>query len=115
MPAAFRELSPAYRAANPEGTVKWAALERAAVTGNRLGQSNANRIVWTAIEHMNVPTLLIGGDADLAVAPAMLRMFASHLPNAELVLVPEAGHSVYWEQPDLFNRTVLGFIARHSA
>jgi pimeloyl-ACP methyl ester carboxylesterase len=44
----------------------------------------------------------------------MLRTFASHLQNAELVLVPEAGHSVYWEQPDLFNRTVLGFIARHT-
>jgi pimeloyl-ACP methyl ester carboxylesterase len=115
MPAAFRELSPSYRAANPEGTAKWAALERTAVTGNRLGQSNANRIVWTAIEQMSVPTLLIGGDSDLAVAPAMLRMFAKHLPNCELVLVPEAGHSVYWEQPELFNRTVLGFIARHSA
>lgn len=114
MPAAFRELSPSYRAANPEGTAKWAALERVAVTGNRVGQSNANRIVWAAIENMNLPTLLIGGDADLGVPPPMLRMFASHLPNAELVLVQEAGHSVYWEQPEIFNRTVLSFLARHS-
>jgi pimeloyl-ACP methyl ester carboxylesterase len=114
MPAAFRELSPSYRAANPVGAARWAALERTAVTGNRLGQSNANRIVWAAIGQMAVPTLLIGGDADLGVAPPMLRLFASHLPNAELVLVPEAGHSVYWEQPELFNRTVLGFLARHS-
>lgn len=97
MPAVFRELSPSYRAANPEGTEKWAALERTAVTGNRLGQSNANRIVWAAIEQMSVPMLLIGGDADLGVAPPMLRRFASHLSNAELVFVPEAGHSVYWE------------------
>ena len=115
MPAVFRELSPSYRAANPEGTEKWAALERTAVTGNRLGQSNANRIVWAAIEQMSVPMLLIGGDADLGVAPPMLRRFASHLSNAELVFVPEAGHSVYWEQPEAFNRTVLGFLARHSA
>ncbi len=115
IPAEFRELSPSYRAANPEGTAKWAALERTAVTGNRFGQSNANRIVWAALEKMTIPTLLIGGDADLAVAPPMLRIFASHLPSAELVLVPEAGHSVYWEQPNLFNRTVLGFLSRHSA
>ena len=115
MPAAFRELSPSYRAANPEGAAKWAALERSAVTGNRLGQTNANRIVWAAVEQIRVPTLVIGGDADLGVAPPMLRTFASHLPNAELVLVPEAGHSVYWEQPDLFNRTVLAFLARHSS
>lgn len=114
MPAAFRELSPSYRAANPQGTAKWAALERAAVTGNRFGQTSANRITWAAIETMRVPALVIGGDSDLGVPPPMLRAFASHLKNAELVLVPEAGHSVYWEQPDLFNRTVLGFIARHT-
>ena len=115
MPAAFRELSPSYRAANPEGAEKWAALEHAAVTGNRFGQSNINRITWAAIETITVPVLLIGGDSDLGVAPPMLRMFASHLKNAELVLAPEAGHSVYWEQPELFNRTVLGFIARHAS
>jgi pimeloyl-ACP methyl ester carboxylesterase len=114
MPAAFRELSPSYRAANPEGAEKWAALERAAVTGNRFGQTSANRIAWAAIETMTLPVLLIGGDSDLGVPPPMLRFFASHLKNAELVLVPEAGHSVYWEQPELFNRTVLGFIARHT-
>jgi pimeloyl-ACP methyl ester carboxylesterase len=114
MPAAFRELSPSYRAANPAGTEKWAELERAAVTGNRFGQSNANTLVWATIEQMTVPVLLIGGDSDLGVAPPMLRNFASHLKNAELVLVPEAGHSVYWEQPEFFNRTVLGFIARHT-
>ncbi len=114
MPAAFRELSPSYRAANPEGAAKWAALEHSAVTGNRFGQTNANRIVWTALEKMTVPTLLIGGDSDLGVAPPMLRMFAGHLPDAELVFVPEAGHSVYWEQPELFNRTVIGFLARHA-
>ena len=113
MPAAFRELSPSYRAANPEGAVKWAALEQTAVTGNRFGQTNANRITWAALEKMTVPTLLLGGDADLGVAPPMLRMFTSHLPNAELVLVPEAGHSIYWEQPELFNRTVLDFLKRH--
>lgn len=114
MPPAFRELSPSYRAANPEGAAKWAALEHTAVTGNRFGQTNANKIVWAALEKMAVPTLLMGGDADLGVAPPMLRLFASHLPNAELVFVPEAGHSVYWEQPDVFNRTVIAFFARHA-
>lgn len=115
MPAAFRELSPSYRAANPEGAAKWAALEHSAVTGNRFGQTNTNRITWAALATMSLPVLLIGGDSDLGVAPPMLRMFASHLQNAELVLVPEAGHSAYWEQPELFNRTVLGFIARHNS
>jgi pimeloyl-ACP methyl ester carboxylesterase len=114
LPAEFRELSPSYRASNPEGAAQWAAMERAAVTGNRFGQTNANRITWAALEKMMVPILLIGGDADLAVAPPMLRAIQSHLPNAELTMIPEAGHSVYWEQPDAFNRALLAFFARHA-
>jgi pimeloyl-ACP methyl ester carboxylesterase len=30
------------------------------------------------------------------------------------VIVPECGHSPYWEQPEFFNRTVLEFIGRTS-
>jgi len=61
-----------------------------------------------------VPTLLIAGDADLWQPPAMTRMLARHIPNSELVIVPEAGHSIYWERPDVFNSTVLDFIGRHT-
>jgi pimeloyl-ACP methyl ester carboxylesterase len=27
--------------------------------------------------------------------------------------VPEAGHAAHWEQPEIWNRLVLEFIARH--
>jgi pimeloyl-ACP methyl ester carboxylesterase len=113
MPPTFRELSPAYRAANPEGTDAWAALEHAAITGNRLGQRPANKINWASLASMKVPALVIGGDADLAVPPPMLRLYAGHIPGAEVVSVPEAGHSLYWERPDIFNRTLLDFFAKH--
>jgi pimeloyl-ACP methyl ester carboxylesterase len=113
MPATFRELSPAYRAANPEGADAWAALERSALTGNRLGQQPANKISWASLARMKVPALVIGGDADLAVPPPILRLYASHIPGAEVVSVPEAGHSLYWERPDIFNRTLLDFFAKH--
>jgi pimeloyl-ACP methyl ester carboxylesterase len=113
MPAIFRELSPAYRAANPEGTAAWAALERTALTGNRLGQKPANTVSWARLAALNVPALVIGGDADLYVPPPLLRAFAAHIPGAELAIVPEAGHSLYWERPDLFNRAVLDFFANH--
>jgi pimeloyl-ACP methyl ester carboxylesterase len=113
MPAAFRELSPAYRAANPAGTDAWAALEHSAITGNRVGQPPANKIDWASFARLKVPTLVIGGDSDLAVPPPMLRLYASHIPGAEVVSVPEAGHSLYWERPDIFNRALLDFFAKH--
>lgn len=114
MPADFRELSPSYRAANPEGARLWLTLEHKAVTGNRAGQRPANRITFASLEKLQVPTLLIAGDADLWQPPAMTQLLAQHIPNSELVVVPEAGHSIYWERPDIFNRVVLDFIGRHS-
>ena len=113
MPAFFRELSPSYRAANPKGTADWAALERAAVTGTRVGQAPANRITWASLATIRTPTLVIGGETDLLMPPPLLEIYASHIPNSELVLVPEAGHSLYWERPDIFNRALLDFFAKH--
>jgi pimeloyl-ACP methyl ester carboxylesterase len=113
MPATFRELSPSYRIANPEGTARWAALEHGAITGNRAGQKPANSITWARLATLKVPVLVMGGAADLYMPPPLLQLYASHIPGAELVVVPEAAHSVYWERPDLFNRAVLDFIAKH--
>ena len=28
-------------------------------------------------------------------------------------LIPEAGHSVAWEQPEAFNRAVIAFLKKH--
>jgi pimeloyl-ACP methyl ester carboxylesterase len=41
-----------------------------------------------------------------------MRMIARHVPDNEVVIVPECGHSPYWEHPEFFNRIVLGFIGR---
>jgi pimeloyl-ACP methyl ester carboxylesterase len=38
---------------------------------------------------------------------------AARIAGADTLIVPEAGHSAYWEQPDVFNQAVLGFLARY--
>jgi len=60
-----------------------------------------------------VPTLLMTGSADMFTPPSVQRLIARHIPENELLVAPECGHSIYWERPDLFNRAVLDFIARH--
>jgi pimeloyl-ACP methyl ester carboxylesterase len=72
-----------------------------------------NRITFALLEEIKVPTLLLTGDADLYAPPAVLRLFAARIKNSESVVVPEAGHSTYWERPEIFNRTVLEFIRKH--
>jgi pimeloyl-ACP methyl ester carboxylesterase len=113
MPAEFRELGPSYRAANPQGVQQWRELHLKAVTGNREGQDEVNDITWANLSGLRVPVLLLTGDADLYIPPSLLRTFAVAIPGSEMTIIPDAGHATYWEQPELFNRTVLNFLARH--
>ena len=115
MPPDFRELGPSYRAANPGGTERWRELERLsrAEGSPPPAQTMRNRITFALLEGIKVPTLLLTGDADLYTPPAVLRLFAARIPHSESVIVPEAGHSAYWEQPEFFNRTVLAFVGKH--
>src|SRR5260370_40759550 len=48
---------------------------------------------------LKVPTLVISGAADLATPPSIARIIAAKIPNAELVVAPESGHSIYWGSP----------------
>jgi pimeloyl-ACP methyl ester carboxylesterase len=114
MPPDFRELGPSYRAANPAGVKAWLELEHKAVTSNPFRQRAANAITEATLSRLQVPTLLVTGEADLYSPPALIRMVAAQIPNSEVVIVREAGHSSYWEQPDSFNRAVLDFVARHA-
>jgi pimeloyl-ACP methyl ester carboxylesterase len=41
-----------------------------------------------------------------------MRMVAQHIHGSEMTIVAESGHSTYWEQPDVFNRAVLGFLGK---
>ena len=115
LPPDFRELGPSYRAANPGGTERWLELERTSRADGLSppAQTMRNRITFASLEGIKVPTLLLTGDADLYAPPAVLRLFAARIKDSESVIVPEAGHSAYWEQPEIFNRTVLEFVRKH--
>ena len=111
-----------YRAANPEGTKRWKELEHMSrpqgppAPGPAPGpaaQTMRNRLTFSLLEKINVPTLLLTGDADLFAPPPVLKLFADRIKNSQSLVVPEAGHSTYWEKPDIFNRAVLGFIRKH--
>ena len=114
LPRWFWELGPSYRAANPGGVEKWNELTRRSVTGKGARQILANLVTPAKLETLKVPTLLITGAADLVTPPSIMRMIARHIPDNEIVIVAESGHSPYWEQPEYFNRTVIDFIRRHA-
>ncbi len=112
LPHDFQELSPSYRAGNPEGLAAWQALTHEAVPGKRITPNRKQPLTWARLESIRHPTLLLTGDSDLYVPPSLLRMQAQHMAHAEVHVVREAGHSPYWEQPNAFNEILLGFLAK---
>jgi pimeloyl-ACP methyl ester carboxylesterase len=115
LPADVRELGPSYRAANPEGTRRWIELER---TSRAAGtpppaQTMKHRLTFALVATIKTPTLLLTGGADLYAPPPVMQLFLERIKGAESIVVPEAGHSTYWEQPEAFNDAVLTFIRKH--
>jgi len=115
LPPEVREVGPSYRAANPEGTRRWRDLEQMSrpAGSSAPAQTMRNRLSFSLLETIKVPTLLIAGGADLYAPPPVMRLFADRIKDSEFVIVPDAGHSAYWEQPEVFNRAVLDFIRKH--
>jgi pimeloyl-ACP methyl ester carboxylesterase len=113
LPSELRELGPSYRAAEPDGTRKWIELEHMSRQSGAAAQPYRNRITFSMLESIKVPTFLITGGADMYAPPPLLRMFASRIKGSQTLIVPEAGHTTYWEKPEIFNKAVLDFIRRH--
>lgn len=110
LPQQYRELGSSYRGANPRGTLEWINIEEHAQQPGSLSQPPRTPNTYAKLERISVRTLVMPGDADLLAPPALMRMWGSHLVNAEWATVPDSGHSIAWEQPEIFNSNVLRFL-----
>jgi pimeloyl-ACP methyl ester carboxylesterase len=72
---------------------------------------NRDRLV-DRLDEIRVPTLVIHGEVDQALAIGEGEQLADGIPGAELVRVPGAGHSTPLETPDVVNEALAGFFAR---
>lgn len=61
---------------------------------------------------LQVPALVVGAEHDQAIPPAHAEVLAAGLPDAELHIIPAAGHMANLEQPEAFNKVLLGFLER---
>ncbi len=64
------------------------------------------------VKDISVPTLVLGGESDRLTPPKFLRYLAEHIPQAELVLIPGAGHMVMVEAPDAVARAISTWLER---
>jgi pimeloyl-ACP methyl ester carboxylesterase len=62
------------------------------------------------LARLEVPTLFITGEEDVVFPPLLAPALAAQMPNARVDPVGAAGHSVYFERADIFNRLVEEFL-----
>lgn len=112
LPPELKELGPAYRASDARGEEHWSQLERRSrPEGPRApAQPLKNHLTLAALSVIAAPTLFLTGGADLYAPPALQQFFAARVRNSKSVVLADVGHSGYWEQPEAFNRAVIGFL-----
>jgi pimeloyl-ACP methyl ester carboxylesterase len=66
-----------------------------------------------ALKDIATPALVVAGTEDVLVPAANAAYLAGHLPNAELIEIPGAGHALHVECRDFLNRSAHGFYGRH--
>lgn len=64
---------------------------------------------YESLNRIKAPTLVIGGEKDLALGGDASREIAANIPDAELLMYEQWGHGLYEEAKD-FNRVVLRFL-----
>jgi pimeloyl-ACP methyl ester carboxylesterase len=60
--------------------------------------------------HIKVKTLVLGGELDGQDFPNLAKHIADQIPGAQLTIVPNAGHVLHLETPDVFYRELLKFL-----
>jgi pimeloyl-ACP methyl ester carboxylesterase len=111
--AAYREVGPSYRGADPDGTKRWIEIEERARQVGAPSQPLRMPNTFAKLAAVTMPVLVMAADADLLAPPALMRAWAVHLKSYEWAIVPDSGHAISWEHPDIFNESVLAFVKRH--
>lgn len=111
LPVMDRLLSKAFRARSPE--MAW--LFRAQGTFNNatmqdLRNLNAHGPTCAEIDATGVPIHFLAGGKDAVLWPETVRMAADKLKNGSISIVPDGPHSMYWEEPRVFNSEVHKFL-----
>ncbi|HKM61114.1 MAG TPA: alpha/beta hydrolase [Acidisphaera sp.] len=61
---------------------------------------------------INVPALVIHGEADVAIPLSKAEALAEGLPQAELAVIPGAGHAANLTHPEPVNAAIQAFLSR---
>lgn len=67
------------------------------------------------LESLRIPALVLSGEHDLPGRRQAAQQLAARLPDAELAVIPAAGHLPNLDSPDTYSKICRGFLTRHCA
>lgn len=70
----------------------------------------SNLLETDALRQLRCPTLFVVGEEDRVVTPGVVRELSAYVPQSRVVEIPGAGHSPYFEQPQVFNAALMAFL-----
>lgn len=112
-PTLNRWLGNDFKSAHPEQVEAVIATMRAMSPTGYAGCCGALREAdqRETVALIRAPTLVITGSADLATTAAVAEALAAAIPNATSTVIAGAGHLSNIEQPEVFNRCLIDFLA----
>ncbi len=111
-PLTARALGSAFQARNAAGTFLYRQIFD--LNPPRAAQSDdPNAPTKEAVAGLTVPTLFLVGSEDGLTPPEIIWQVHEIVPGSRYEEVAGCGHSVYFEDPETFNRIVGTFLAEH--
>ena len=76
---------------------------------------DARTLPASRLRELKMPVLFVTGSEDIVIPPPLVEALSAMVPGAKLEIVPDAGHSVYFERAERFNRVVDQFLSESLA
>ncbi len=97
--------------AKPYGLFKYMNRKDDELVGDFLWADGKNLTAFQNLSYIKQPILLLTGRFDDIASPEEMKEAHRLIPNSKLVVMPNAGHESFLDQPVLFEESILGFIS----
>jgi pimeloyl-ACP methyl ester carboxylesterase len=92
---------------DPAVTEQAALTQRAAIAKWGAKREHA----WDYLKEIRQPTLVVNGSSDVIICTINSYILQQNLPNAQLIIYPDAAHGSLYQYPELFVRHVTTFLS----
>ncbi len=97
----------ARRTAIPRSTTRWRPPSSKPWANGAFGSEGS----YDYLKSIRQPTLVVNGGNDVIIYSVNSFILQQHLPNAQLILYPDANHGSQYQYPELFVRHVSMFLS----